>query len=107
MFGVGKRLIADEVIKKTACEKCNTEESLNVKVYSKFFMLKILPFALNREIYVSCTSCKRFETNLAIFPKRTKDRIEAVTDDAKHPWYLYIGYFVIAIGVLFGLMLKE
>ena len=107
MLGVAKRLIVDENIKRTACDKCNTEESLNVKVYSKFFMLKFLPFAFSREIYVSCTSCKRFETNLAIFPKRVKDRIEAVTDDAKHPWYLYIGYFVIAIAMLLVLMLKK
>ncbi|WP_046758531.1 hypothetical protein [Kordia jejudonensis] len=107
MIGVGKRLIADETVKRTACDRCDTEESLTVKVYSKFFMLKILPFALNREIYVDCSSCKRVESNIAVFPRRTQDRIEAITDDAKHPWYLYLGYVIITGALLIGIIAKQ
>lgn len=107
MIGIGKRLIADETVKRTTCDKCNAEDSLTVKVYSKFFMLKILPFAINREIYVDCSSCMRVESNIAAFPRRTQDRIEAITDDAKHPWYLYLGYIIIPSLILIALVAKQ
>ncbi|AXG69040.1 hypothetical protein KORDIASMS9_01259 [Kordia sp. SMS9] len=104
---IAERLIADEIVKKTSCDRCNTEESLNVKVHSKFFALKILFFAYGKKVRIECTSCHRIEKDADAFPRRTKDRIEAVLEDAKHPWFLYSGYVVFPIFLILGLMNKS
>lgn len=101
---IAERKIVDENVKRTACDKCNTEESLNVKVFSKFFALKILFFAISKRVFIQCTNCHRIETSTDAFPRRTKDRIEAILEDAKHPWYFYSGYVILTVMILIGLM---
>ena len=97
---VGERLLKDEIVKMTSCDHCNTDESLNVKVYSKFFVLKFIVFALSKRVHIECTSCYRVEKDADAFPRRTKDRIEAILEDAKNPWYFYSGYAFLAILVI-------
>jgi hypothetical protein len=101
MATIAERLIVDETVKRTACDRCNTEESLVVKVFSKFFALKILFFAISKRVHIECTSCHRIETSSEPFPRRTQDRIEAILGDAKHPWYFYTGYVFLVLIVLF------
>lgn len=106
-LGIAERLVAEETLKMTMCERCNTQEdTLVVRVFSKFFVASILFFAFKKRVHIECISCKRMEKSIDSFPKRTQDRIEAVVGDAKHPWYLYSGYVIFFILIVISLVSK-
>jgi len=105
-LGIAERLVIEETLKMTPCERCNAEDSLKVRVFSKFFVASILFFAFKKRVHIECTSCQRMENSIDSFPKRTQDRIEAVIGDAQHPWYLYSGYVIFFIVILISIITK-
>jgi len=102
MIGTAQRKIAEEKVKNSNCPHCNESNTLVATVFSKFFMLKILPFAMGKTTEVNCSHCKkdfrgeRLEVSI-------QRRVDVIKDDAKHPWFLYIGYAFIALAFIVGL----
>ena len=103
MIGTTKRLITEEKINKSVCNSCKAEDTLLVRVYSKIFILKILPFVYGKEIEIECTHCKKVSENEHAFQAGTKMRIEAVKETANHKWFLYLGYAFIALVMIIGI----
>ncbi|WP_299114774.1 hypothetical protein [uncultured Winogradskyella sp.] len=100
MIGTTKRLITEEKVKNSSCTHCGEENSLMVKVFSKMFMLKVLPFAIGKSTELYCSNCKKaYGPNDTLDPT-TKRRIDIIKDDAQHAWFLYIGYAFFALVLL-------
>lgn len=105
MTGTAKRKIGEEKIRKITCKHCNEVNTLFALIYSKFFLLKILPFVYNKTAEISCTNCKKafIETDFNVTEQL---KIEEVKGFVKHPWFLYIGYIII-IPICFYAIIKD
>lgn len=99
MIGVYNRLIHTQKINNTECSSCGETTNLIVNVYSKFFLLKILPFAMGKYATVDCEKCKKHYTSIYDLKPKAIDKVEDVIINTKQPWYLYIGY--VLIGLIF------
>lgn len=103
MIGPATRLITEDKINNTVCNHCGTKNSLTVRVYSTFFMLKILPFVYGKKIEVECSHCHKISENDLGFESGTKLRIQAAKETAQHKWFLYLGYVFIGVVMIIGL----
>jgi hypothetical protein len=106
MSGTASRLISEEKINNSVCNQCHSKDTLLVRVYSKLFMLRILPFVYGKSIEVECTHCGKVSTDEHGFEAGTKLRIEAAKETAKHKWFLYLGYIVIGLAAIVGLTMN-
>ncbi|MCT4630169.1 hypothetical protein [Winogradskyella sp.] len=100
MIGTSKRFITEEIVKNSSCTHCNEQNTLMVKVFSKIFILKILPFVLGKSTELSCSNCKKAYSTKDTLDATTQRRIDIIKDDAQHAWFLYIGYVFIAVAML-------
>jgi hypothetical protein len=107
MIGTASRPISEEKINNSVCSHCDAKNTLLVRVSSKFFMLKILPFVYGKALEIECSQCRKISTNEYGFEPGTKMRIEAVKETAKHKWFLYLGYIVIGIALIIGLTMDR
>ena len=103
MIGTTKRLITEEKVKNSSCSHCGEQNTLFAKVFSKMFILKILPFVYGKSIELSCSNCKKVYDEQDTIDAVTQRRIDIIKDDAQHAWFLYLGYgfivfaFIVAI----------
>jgi len=106
MIGTVNRLTAQESLKNIACDHCKETNSLEAKIYSTIFVLKILPFVNGKIATVECKSCKKAYDNYSI-PNNLHSRIELLKSETKHPWFSYIGYILIGFFIVVGLLGKK
>lgn len=102
MIGTARRKIAEQKIRNANCEHCNESDSLMVTVYSKFFMLKILPFVMRKTTEINCKNCQKNYTGERLEASLQR-KVDGIKEDAKHPWFLYIGYAILIFGLFAGL----
>ena len=106
MIGTVNRKIGDFKVRNATCEHCKAQNTLVATVYSKIFMLKIMPFVYGKSATLSCESCKKTYGNDDLVAKSTNQRIEVLKEDADHAWFTYIGYGVLCLGAI-GAIIKE
>lgn len=106
MIGSVNRKIGEFKVRNAQCEHCKTENTLVATIYSKLFLLKIIPFVCGKSASLSCNSCKKTYGNDDLVAKSTNQRIEILKEDANHSWIGYIGYAILGIGAI-GAVLKE
>ncbi|MEF3078276.1 hypothetical protein [Winogradskyella poriferorum] len=100
MIGPAKRLITEEKVNNSSCSQCGEQNTLLAKVFSKMFILKILPFVYGKSTELSCSNCEKiYDKNDAVDPI-TQRRVDIIKDDAKHVWYLYLGYVFIVVAFI-------
>lgn len=95
MIGTIKKLIIEEKMRNESCPHCKELNSLTTKVYSKMFVLRILPFVISKVTTVDCSGCKKMFSNIFDLPVSAFSKAEEVQQNAKHPWYGYIGFVLI------------
>lgn len=95
-----EKLITEEPIPNGDCPHCNAKGSLRASVFSKIFILRILPFAYGKTAKVNCTDCKKAYDDVDDLPAPVQYEVDLITVDAKHKWYGYIGYALIGIMVI-------
>ena len=103
MIGTAKNLIHVEDIRNEICEECKEVNKLYTKVYSKIFILKVLPFVYGKEATVECYSCKKMYPDVNYLAHLTQDKVADIMGHAKHKWYGYIGYGLIGFVLLLGI----
>lgn len=107
MIGTVKRLITEEKISNECCPNCQELNTLIAKVYSNIFVLRILPFVYGKTTTVECTKCKKMYLNFYELPDKIKDKVIEIIKDAKHKWFTYIGYILIAFFYLLSLFTRK
>ncbi|MBL85384.1 MAG: hypothetical protein CMO82_01855 [Winogradskyella sp.] len=100
MIGPAKRLITEEKVKNSSCSQCGEQNTLLAKVFSKMFILKILPFVYGKSTELSCSHCAKIYDKNDVVDPITQRRVDIIKDDAKHVWYLYLGYVFIAVAFI-------
>lgn len=107
MIGTSKRLIKEEKIKNSSCSHCGVQNTLFVKVFSKMFILKILPFVFGKSTELSCSNCKKVYDEKDTIDVVTQRRIDIIKDDAQHAWFLYLGYGFIALAFIVAVFKEQ
>ena len=107
MIGSTKRLITEEKVKNSSCSHCGEQNTLFAKVFSKMFILKILPFVYGKSTELSCSNCKKVYDEQDTIDAATQRRIDIIKDDAQHAWFLYLGYAFITLAFVVAIFKEQ
>jgi len=107
MIGTTKRLITEEKVKNSSCAHCGEQNTLLTKVFSKMFILKILPFVYGKSTELSCSNCKKVYDEQDTIDTVTQRRIDIIKDDAQHAWFLYLGYAFITLAFVVAIFKEQ
>lgn len=106
MIGNVKKLVVQRYIPHATCTHCNEKDKLVANVYSEMFVLKVLPFAIGKDVTLECMNCKIAYLKSYAMSQEMRDWSIALKKNTKHPWYAYIGYGLIGLA-LFLAMIDE
>lgn len=107
MIGTVKRKIAEEKIRNSTCSHCQEQNTLVATVFSKVFVLKILPFVTGKSSTLACSHCKKDYSDGAALDPSTQRRVDAIKEEANHPWFLYLGYVLIGAAMIMALIKEQ
>jgi phage FluMu protein Com len=106
MIGTIKKQTASQSIRNAECPECKASDSLYAVVYSKIFILRILPFASGKQSEVRCANCKKVYETVWGLPAHIADQAYILQHKVRHPWYAYIGYVLMA-AIIIGAMISK
>jgi hypothetical protein len=100
MIGNVKRLIIQRYLPETPCTHCNQNNKLVANVYSEMFVLRILPFAVNKHVTIECINCKKAYPDVYVMSDDMRYWAITLKKNTRHPWFAYIGYVLIGVGLI-------
>ena len=96
IFGTGSRLLL-QLLVADKCGHCNTENSIHMYVFQKYFHIFWIPvFPTGQRIVSQCTFCKQVLASNQM-PDSYTDAYYRAKEQAKTPWWSFIGLAVILL----------
>jgi len=104
MIGTVRREVKCLPLPDTKCGHCEQDNTLMARIYSKMFVLKVLPFAMGKEMMVECVGCKKAYTAEWDMPPHIWENANQVKQQARHPLYAYIGYALMGVAMFIAIV---
>ena len=105
IFGTRSILLHQFLISQN-CRNCNNAETVHMYVFQKYFHVFWIPvFPIGQRTVSQCTFCKQvLETNQ--MPAGYSDAVNDAKQQAKTPWWAFIGLGIIGLFFLASLFSK-
>ena len=105
IFGTGSRLLVQFLIAQK-CGHCSNVETVHIYVFQKYFHIFWIPFfPIGQRTVSQCTFCKEVrEPNQ--MPESYIEALSDIKQQAKTPWWAFIGLGLIGLFMLVGLFSK-
>lgn len=107
MIGTITRKISDTKLRNVSCSHCKETNTLELTVFSKIFLLRILPFVYGKSTQITCSKCKKVYDNYDSLDYNTKQKIEDIKKETHHHVGFYLVYLVLGILMIYGMMIKK
>jgi len=105
IFGIRSMLLHQFLIAQN-CGNCNKAETVHIYVFQKYFHIFWVPvFPIGQRTVSQCTFCKQV-LELNQMPASYSDAVNDIKQQAKTPWWAFIGLGVIGLIFLVSLFSK-